>query len=287
MLSQEYLKNPRMSQSKLKRILDGVEEFKYALDNPPEETDAMKLGTAVHLLLLQPELSWMLLSKPNLGKSNSRLSKIWELIVEGHTQNYFPISTKKTKKQEEGVFYEVSADEYESVLSWKSNFSPYFLFPEKYMLLDSDMYQQAYDMAASVRTNSDAMQILSCCESFEQEHYFDYSDIPFKAQLDGVGSNFVLDLKTTRCENKDHKIQWEVLDNGYDFQAALYLEATGKENYYIIFVRNEAPYSVFPVKLSRETLERGKLRLDDACGIYKNCLKNNPEFKPNNRLRII
>jgi hypothetical protein len=94
-------------------------------------------------------------------------------------------------------------------------------------------------------------------------------------------------VKTTRCENKEFKIKNEILNNGYHFQAATYLQATGKKHYYIIFVRNEPPYATFPVKLSGEVIEEGRYLLDDACVLYKNCLQSNPEFKADNKLKVI
>ena len=245
MLSSEYFNDPRMSQSKLKKILDGVEEFKYNLENPPETTDPMRLGTAVHLLTLQPELS---IKIAGIEKIDRR--------------------TKEGK---------------ESFLAQQEMIAKY---PDNIFLCMED-FKKAHDMAASVRLNSDALQILNCCESFEKIHFFNYLDIDFKCQADGVGSEFIVDLKTTRCENNEFKIRQEIWNQKYHFQAACYLEAFKKTDYYIIFVRNEPPYSVFPIKLSAEMLEQGKSLFDEACELYKDCLKNNPEFKSNNRLRII
>jgi hypothetical protein len=244
MLSESYLKNPRMSQSKLKKILDGVEEFKWHLDNLPEETDAMKLGSAVHLLLLQPD-------------------KCEDMVI----------TPKFDGRTKEG---KISRQKFEEQYP-----------PRKYFLISEDLYKKAHAMVEAIRQNSDALQIVNSCEEFEKEYYFDYKKIPFKAQVDGVGQKFVLDVKTTRCENKEWQIKNEILNRGYHFQAAAYLEATGKDNFYIIFVRNEPPYAVFPVKLSQETIDNGRFLLDAACETYKECLRTNPEFKPNNRLKII
>jgi hypothetical protein len=245
MLSEEYKNNTRMSQSKLKRILEGVEEFKYALDNPPETTHAMNLGQAVHLLVLQPHLS------ERVGPMEK-----------------FDRRTKEGK---------------ESFLRQQETIAQ---FPDNIFLSMED-FEKANRMAESVRKNSDAVQILSCCESFEQSHYFDLRGIPFKCQTDGVGSEFVLDLKTTRCPNNEYKIRQEIMNNGYHYQAAAYLAGTGKTDFYFIFVRNEPPYAVFPVKLSQDMLDQGRWLLDDSCELYKKCLRENPEFKADNKLVVI
>lgn len=57
MLSEEYRNSSRLSQSQLKHILYGTQEFEYNLNNHTPSTDAQNLGSAVHLLLLQPHLS--------------------------------------------------------------------------------------------------------------------------------------------------------------------------------------------------------------------------------------
>lgn len=264
MLSESYLENPRMSQSKLKKILDGVEEFKWHLDNPPEETDAMKLGSAVHLLLLQPEKSKLVVPMPKFD-GRTKKGKIIKSFIEG--ENIFSVDA-----EEEELLREL-------VLDFPNRLECIWLAP--------DQYRKAHAMVESIRQNSDAMQIVNCCYEFETERFFNYNDIDFKAQLDGVGSKFVLDVKSTRIENKEYQIKNEILNRKYHFQAALYLQATGWNNYFIIFVRNEPPYAVFPVKLSQEILDSGRYLLDEACEIYKDCLKNNPTFQPNNRLRII
>jgi hypothetical protein len=224
--------------------LDGVEEFKWHLDNPPEETDAMKLGSAVHLLLLQPERANLVAFIP---KFDGR-TKEGKLLKQEYEEKY-PAHT--------------------------------------YILLSIEMFQKAHAMVDSIRQNSDAMQIVNSCEAFEQEYEFNYRGIPFKCKPDGIGSNFLLDLKTTSIPNKEWKIKNEINDRAYHFQAATYLRGAEKENYYIIFVRSVAPYAVFPVKLSLETINQGYVLLNEACEIYKECLRTNPEFKPNNRLRII
>jgi len=234
MLSTDYANNKRMSQSKLKRILDGIEEFKYFLDNPPESKPAMQLGSAVHLLTLQPHLENQIELKHD-GRT-----------TEGKNQND----------------------------------------PEKIYLKEED-FEKAHKMAENVRRNTDAAQILSCCESFEESHFFDYRDIPFKCQTDGMGSDFVLDLKTTRCANNEYKIRQEIMNNGYHFQAACYLAGTGKTDFYIVFVRNEPPYAVFPVKLSQDMLDQGRWLFEYACELYKKCLRENPEFKADNKMREI
>ena len=52
--TEEYHKHPAVSASILKRILIDDETYEVACGIPVEETEAMKLGTLIHLLILEP-----------------------------------------------------------------------------------------------------------------------------------------------------------------------------------------------------------------------------------------
>lgn len=293
MLSAEYLNNPRMSQSKLKVILDGVDEFRYQIDHPFEKTDAQNLGSAVHILLLQPHLADIIIAKPKFA-SNTRQGKIFNLLREGKGLNFFPISDKKVKKQEEDLFYEVDLEERAFIINSLDKYKEFFKSQENSLILSEDDYKKAYEMALNVRKNMHAKQILDSCTQFEKTIFFDHENIEFKAQLDGFGKNFILDLKTTSIKNKDYLIRKEIRDRRYHFQAVSYLNAyrsiysiSESISYYIIFVRNEPPYTVFPVQLSSELIAEGIEQFHMACELYKDCLENNPHFLARNHLKLI
>jgi PDDEXK-like domain of unknown function (DUF3799) len=288
MLSKEYLNNPRMSQSKLKIILDGIEEFKHNLDNPKEPSDEQNLGSAVHILILEPEKSNLIVKMPKINGA-TRKGKIFKLLQEGKGPNYFPV-TSKTKKQEEGQFYEVDSEEMEFILQMGTEYGAVFTNPDQFIALSETEYEQAHRMAEATFKNEDTNIILKSCQHYEKTHHFDYMGISFKCQLDGQGHPFILDLKTTAIKNNDFIIKNEIRNRRYHFQAALYSKIFGDNIdliYYILFVRNVVPYAVFPIQLSQELLDEGRYQLDEACTIYNHCLENNPEFIPNNRLRII
>lgn len=50
---QQYRAHPALSQSNIKLILRSIAHYEYALANPPESTPQMKLGSAVHMAVLQ------------------------------------------------------------------------------------------------------------------------------------------------------------------------------------------------------------------------------------------
>lgn len=242
MLSKEYHDNPRLSQSKLKHILYGVEHFKYYLDNPKPSSDSQDLGSAVHLLLLQPHLF-----ESNTIRLDSKLDRRTKLGKE-IIQEY-----KDTSK----------------------------------ILLDPEDLEKVHTIVNAIKENEDCANIINSCHAFEKSFLYRHKNIDFKAQLDGVGEDFVLDLKTTIILNDDRNIRRQIWDYLYHFQAASYLLAAKKEKYYIIFARTQPPYSVFPVELSSQLLQEGLDLFNRACDLYYETVIFNPEFKAVNKIKII
>ncbi len=297
MLSKEYLADKRMSQSRLKTILDGVEEFKYKLDNPPKPSDSQNLGSAVHVLILEPHRCDVIQKVPKFD-SKTREGKIFNFLMEGKGPDYFPVAAKKKKNQEKDLFYEVDVEEHDFMLSMGAHYGHIFTNPQNYLILDETEYEQAHRMAQAAFKNEDTAYILKCSQHFEKTHYFSYMDIDFKCQLDSEGHRFIGDLKTTIIKNNDFDIKREIRKYRYHFQAATYAKRFGDEDfivqglnatlkYYVLFVRSVAPYAIFPVQMSQELFDEGRRELDQACKIYNDCLINNPNFIANNRLRVI
>ena len=55
MTNSEYHAHPAISKSKLFKIKDSPEKFKFELDNPPQQTAAMLFGSAFHKYVLEPD----------------------------------------------------------------------------------------------------------------------------------------------------------------------------------------------------------------------------------------
>lgn len=290
MLSKEYPTDPRMNQSKLKIILDGVEEFKYAMDNPKKPSESQNLGSAVHVLILEPHRADIIATVPKFD-GNSREGKIFKMMMQGWGPDYFPVTSKKVKKQEKGKFYEVDQEEKDFIFEMGSKYAKVLTKPQDYLILTEEEHEQAKRMAEAAFKNEDTKFILEASHHYEKIHHFTYRGIDFKCQLDTQGHMFFADLKTTVIRNDDWAIRNEIKKRRYHFQMAVYSKVFGKDwsliKKYILFVRSEPPYAVFPVQLSDELFDEGCEQFDDACDIYIECLKNNPNFIANNRLRVI
>ena len=287
----DYHSRPQMSQSKLQYILEGVDEFKYYLENPIKPTPAMQFGTAVHYLLLEPKVASERIvtfdKLPTKGKGSGRKSAIFKYLKDGKQLNYFPVSNKSKLNQEDEQFYEVTQEEFDFAFQMHKKYHKPFAFPEDYIFLDEFEFEKANKIVANIWQNEDCRAIIENCYALEKEYTYEYKNIRFKARLDGVSQFYVKDLKVTVCENNDDQIRYHIRNMRYHFQAASYLIASGLETYYFIFARPVAPFSVFPIQLSEKLILEGRELFDRACDRYNECLLTNPEFKANNRLRMI
>lgn len=286
-----------MRQSQLKWILDGVDVFKYKMDNPEPTTDSMNLGTAVHLLILQPHLEHKLIKLPNINGS-TRKGKIFKFLLEGKDDLFFKV-VLKNPKQEKDLFYDITFEEIKFIEEMRSIYSLIFADSKRFILLSPEDYDKAYAMAKSVFSNRDAMSLLKMCTHFEARYQFRYKEIDFNCTLDAHGiceyleeiaiepGPFIVDVKTTNIRNNRFEIKKEIQNKKYQFQAASYRKVFPNANFINIWVRNEAPYTVFPTLMSTELLDEGDRLFDEACDIYNDCLVNNTDFVADNRLKIV
>jgi exodeoxyribonuclease VIII len=80
--------------------------------------------------------------------------------------------------------------------------------------------------------------------------------IPFRGFADAIG-DAVIDLKTTVNSSPDF-FQRQSYNLQYHLQAAVYLELTGKSDYFIIAVEKEAPYNCQVYALSKDAIQAGR-----------------------------
>lgn len=279
MLSNEYRNNLRISQSQLKWILYGAEEYRYQKENPEGATEPKNIGSSVHILLLQPHLSHHVIDGGE--EFPSALTKVGKVLL--RLQN--GENLQDIWDEEDAL----SKNDKIKIEELKNLHPQFFENPMKYFIFNSKNYQRIQIIVQEIKSNADSSELLKRCTAFEKIHLYNHKDIDFKAQLDGISSDFILDLKTTRTLNDERAIRNQIFSYDYHFQAASYMIAAQRpiENYFIIFARTEPPYSVFPVQLSRETLEEGRRKFDYACDLYNECLTFNPEFNPMNKIKVI
>lgn len=83
MTEEEYRKHPGVNKSTLWEIRKSPLHYKWALENPSEDTQAMKMGRAIHAAVLQPEdFNDMFAISPVVDRRTSAGKAAWAAFVE-------------------------------------------------------------------------------------------------------------------------------------------------------------------------------------------------------------
>lgn len=282
--------NKPLRQSTLKKILLSTGKFwsSYNSDESKDTPDTL-IGRSVHLLILQPHLKNLIVIKPDLD-SGSRISKIVKMI---HGSNIeLRITENKTKKQEEGVFYECSQYEYDEAQNFIKNNQEYMNATSEHIILPLKDYDKVMKMVESFFINPDAVQILKSCKYLERNIQWEYRGHQMSSTLDGEGDDFVLDLKTTSHNNmKDFKndfIYVKENSGGYAYQAASYLKASGRpdKRFLAIYIEKTEPYDVWVFEVSKDIIEIGESQFEESFDKLDQCLSNK-SFKTYNKIQYL
>ena len=97
----------------------------------------------------------------------------------------------------------------------------------------------------------------------------DYKGLKYKAKLDGVGEDYVLEIKSSSQATTAAEFRDEAMERHYDLQAAMYVRTSGRSKHYFIVVNTVAPYKVAAYKTSFDMLTSGFKKLDKIVQSYK------------------
>ena len=118
-----------------------------------------------------------------------------------------------------------------------------------------------------------AGSMLKQCQKFEVPFKMEQCGVPHRGIIDGLGSWFMLDLKTT--QNVSHySLQRSIYDLKYYMQAAIYQRAAAlmgydHEAYFIIAVESTAPHHVQVVELEPHYIARGHIEWENLLEQWK------------------
>lgn len=120
---------------------------------------------------------------------------------------------------------------------------------------------------------------LYCLLEFAAE--YELCGLPFKSKYDVVAlsEKTIYDIKTTNSVDFD-KLQESINNYGYLRQAAIYLDSLKQlgydvDSFVFIFVDKKQPYSVKTVKLSKESIAKGRAEYELLIAEYKSCVEKN------------
>ena len=225
--------NKNLSFSALKAFLKSPKHF-FAYKIDKDTTKAMNEGKAFHMAILEPE---------------KFKTKYWVLDDSDKVAEIGGAKPRATKPYKEWVADQQSQNADKEQIS-KEDY-------ELYLKMGNYLYECS--------ATKDLMNGLTEKEkSFE----FTYDGFKIKGQIDGEGSDYLLDLKKVADASYD-KIRWVIRDMLYDMQGGIYSFAARKKNYYLIFI--DKGINVTVVKLSEKALNEGFAKFIGAISEFRRC----------------
>lgn len=148
-------------------------------------------------------------------------------------------------------------------------------------ILSEDQYQLLQQMAASIKKNKLACQLIENAQIEQSLYWHDPdTDILCKCRPDILHSNMVCDLKTAQ-DGSPRSFQYAVFDYGYHIQAAMIQEALQQlkqidvKAFWFVVIEKAAPYVVSTYKLDTTALEKGREEFKNLLLHYQHCLQTN------------
>jgi PDDEXK-like uncharacterized protein DUF3799 len=225
----EYRSIPAESYSSIKYMLESPIKFQYYKDKPFTGNASTDLGTAVHHYL---------------------------------------------QKNKHLIHYKVKVDK--KIINTEED--PNFMFiksnPDGIILLPT-AEEKILTIVSNYEKNEKAVKILMPCDyeiGFKNTLKTSCGrHLVLKGKVDGYHAQYLVDIKTTRHELDIKTLKGLVDSSNYDLQAALYLHLSEAkhENYYFVFCQTSTPFQVKRVKMSKESIARGKQKLQLAIDNYK------------------
>ena len=241
----DYLAWRAASNSGLSRILRSPAHYRAYVELDQPDTAAFRLGRAVHMSVLQPELfADHFAQEPD--------------ISEGEFASYAnPRSTKLYKELRAAL--EATGKDILTLPEWDA----------------------VQGMTAAVLAHPRAHTLIRCTGAAELSVLFDdpTTGVRCKARMDwhtpSTAGGAIVDLKTTPNASPG-EFERTIYRYGYHRQGALYLRAAREaglpaRHFVIIAVEKEPPYGVILYRLTDEAIRLGEVQIDAALALYRRC----------------
>jgi len=208
----DYLELDALGSSRLQALALSPLHYRHALEAVIEDTAATRLGTALHMAVLEPHVfstSYILEPDPAVIAPN----------------NVSPRSTKAYK--------EACAA----------------LVENGYSILKGEEWERVAGMSAALRANPHVAGLLAKATDRELTAVWEHGGRLCRARFDMSGPGFIADLKTARPLELARFNPNVITARGYYRQAAWYADGSKRlgrevEHAFIIAVESEAPYDV-------------------------------------------
>ena len=251
--SRDYHALPGASASRLRKLWQSTPAHLKAEMDSPKESDALKLGTLAHHVILEPDKPI-----PNLVTPPDEYAP-------GKKWTYAATACKEWRASQERAGNTVlTADEYDSL----------------------------FGMVRSIAEHSMAASTLECGRSELTCLVHDSTNnIDVRCRLDFVpdGRDFLVDFKTAQSAS-EHDFERHAFTLGYHIQAALYLDVWNalagsddrRTGFRFVAVEKAPPYAVNVFDASPEFISRGRADYKRALATFARCVAEDhwPAYSP-------
>lgn len=129
-----------------------------------------------------------------------------------------------------------------------------------YEFITEDELTPLLEMGRSISENPAVIELLESADTqFEVPTFATCSatGLGVKAMPDVQAASFLIDWKTTRQYTREGFLK-DAFNFGYQYQAAWYLDVTGRDRFYIVSVRNKPPYESMVYLVPENEIEQAR-----------------------------
>jgi hypothetical protein len=259
------------SNSRLTKLRKSPAHLKAYLDEPGEDTLALKVGRALHTAILEPD----------------EFASTFAVADQCHAM-----------KKGDGLRCTNNAVGFSSRDGWLCGVhSKGVLFDESRIVITGDSYTTCLRVRDNVHVHGAAKGILSLPRAAELSLRWDdvETGLACKARLDCSTPELVRgtiwDVKST-VDASEREFTRSIFKYGYHRQGAFYLDGSRRvgipaEHFTIVAVEKESPYAVAVYRLDDGAIDAGRQQLRPLINRYDACLKANTWPGYSNEVRDI
>ncbi len=233
---QEYYSLDRMSNSALSNFKKSPRHYLYFKEHSKEATPAMIFGNAFHTFILE----------------NDKFEERYCCVPPDAPDRPTNAMINAKKPSESSIIR----------VNWWAEFN------QKNggkICLTTDDTEKLKRMADALWKHEPAMDLINEIGEVEKPLLWkdDVSGIEMKGKLDGVHSDFTIDLKTCMNAQPD-SFSIDAFNNAYHRQAALYMDGRAenkmnKGDFYFIAIEKEQPHGVSVLKCAKDFIQHGRM----------------------------
>lgn len=228
--------------------------------------------SSIKYILESPQSFLHYKEKPFQGSTSSLLGTCIHHYLQGNRHLVAFNALPKIKKNAEAL------------KEFEENFRA--LTGEDGVIVPSSFEPKISSIVKNFNENDKAFNILSQCE-FEKAFLFEINGVPLKGKIDGVSSNYIVEIKSSSQATSLVDFKEEAYDRNYDMQAYMYTVASKTNTHYFIVANTTDPFKVSIYKSSKEFLESGRKKAIEATNRYKKYIIGKAKWDDSNEIEEI